>query len=60
MGGGDLWNSRVTIAPNGNPGSVSRPTMRVKGDGTKTGGFYVPKGYHLRIHIADQTSGGWF
>jgi len=53
MGGGDLWNSRVTIAPNGNPGSVSRPTMRVKGDGTKTGGFYVPKGYHLRIHIAD-------
>lgn len=59
-GNGDLWNSRVTIAPNNNPGSVSRPAMRVKGDGTKTGGFQVPKGYHLRIHIADQNSGGWF
>jgi hypothetical protein len=36
---GDLWNSRVTIAPNNDPGTVSRPTMRVMGDGLKTGGF---------------------
>jgi len=34
--------------------------MRIKADGTKTGGFYVPVGYHLRVQLADQETGGWF
>ena len=35
--------------------------MRAQSDGTKTGGFYVPKGYHLRILLGEKNSGGgWY
>ena len=35
--------------------------MRVKSDGTPLGGFYVPWGYHLRIHLGtEDLDRGWF
>ena len=32
--------------------------MRVTGEGEPLGGFYVPKGYHLRLLIAERYNGG--
>ena len=49
---GDPWTQRITLAPNNQPDQVSAPSMRVQADGKKLGGFYVPSGHHLRIHIA--------
>jgi hypothetical protein len=59
---GDPWTQRLTIAPNDDPTKMEAPTMRVSGEkGQPLGGFYVPAGWHFRIHIAtkDQPS-GWF
>jgi len=55
---GDAWVPRITIAPNDNPSAFSQPAMRVTSKGEKTGGFYVPKDHHLRIHVADQQANG--
>lgn len=56
----DNWVSRITIASNEDPSNVSQPVMRVQSDGTPSGGFYVPKDHHLRIHIAtEDQDGGW-
>mmetsp|Transcript_38172 Transcript_38172/g.42763 ORF Transcript_38172/g.42763 Transcript_38172/m.42763 type:complete len:506 (+) Transcript_38172:390-1907(+) len=64
----DAWVSRITMAPNNNPSASSQPTMRVESPSKNTarqptgpnlGGFYVPKGYHLRIQLGDQDGGGW-
>ena len=57
---GDAWVPRITIAPNDNPLAFSQPAMRVTSEGEKTGGFYVPKDHHIRIHVADQQAiGAW-
>lgn len=58
----DPWVERVTIAPNDNPSAPEQPTMRMNGADSKgLGGFYVPSGYHLRIHIATKGQpSGWF
>jgi len=57
----DAWIERITIAPNNNPGKSEKPCMRIEHDGTKTGGFYVPKGHHLRMELADKNKkAGWY
>lgn len=60
-GTNDPWVPRISIAMNNDPTKTFKPVMRAKGDGTPLGGFYVPEGYHLRIHLANKaTGGGWF
>ena len=56
----DAWVQRLTIAPNDNPSAIRPAIMRVSSKSEKLGGFYLPKGHHLRIHVADKTAGGWF
>lgn len=64
----DQWSteSRITIAENSDPTNIQVPQARVNGAGKPIGGFYVPPGWHLKIHIAnsdDAANGirsGWF
>lgn len=58
----DPWVERVTVAPNDDPSNAVQPFMRVQGADSKgLGGFYVPSGHHLRVHIATKgEASGWF
>jgi len=58
----DPWVDRIKIVSNTNPNDVQQPIARGNSEFVVQGGFYVPKGYHLRVLISDESeaSGGWF
>lgn len=62
-GAGDPWCDRITIANNANPSLRKKPFMRIQGvdNKRKLGGFYVPVGWHLRVHLGQKGKpSGWF
>ena len=58
----DPWVDRIKIVSNTNSNDVQQPMARGNSEFVVQGGFYVPKGYHLRVLISDENepSGGWF